>query len=293
MAYRDLLADPAFGGEVRRAIVFGHPTLSREVPALLQRQDVDVIVVRGPSPEDYDPGRRASRVVDAVSYRGTPAERSWTGSWVSESRRLLDAQTPPPPRAGGDLARHQLAVFREPVTRRMLVEAVWAATWPHDRLVLGASRLIREADRVLPGKRVTAHANRGLAGIDGTVSTATGIALAAEDAGSTGSTRVILGDLALLHDAGALLLPPAERHPRLQVIVGDDRGGTIFDGLEVAASAPSDTFDRVLYTPQDADLGALAAAYGWRHVRATNRGELDEALAPPTGPVLVEVPLTR
>ena len=60
----------------------------------------------------------------------------------------------------------------------MLVEAVWRASWPHDRLVLGASRLIRELDRVAPGKRIPVHANRGLAGIDGTIATATGIALA-------------------------------------------------------------------------------------------------------------------
>ncbi|MBU1588864.1 MAG: 2-succinyl-5-enolpyruvyl-6-hydroxy-3-cyclohexene-1-carboxylic-acid synthase, partial [Actinobacteria bacterium] len=37
VAYRELLAEPEFGGAVQRAIVFGHPTLSREVPALLQR----------------------------------------------------------------------------------------------------------------------------------------------------------------------------------------------------------------------------------------------------------------
>ena len=65
-------------------------------------------------------------------------------------------------------------------TRRMLVEAVWAATWPHDRLVFGASRLIRDADRVVPGRRIPVHANRGLAGIDGTVATALGIAIASQ-----------------------------------------------------------------------------------------------------------------
>ncbi|HTL41662.1 MAG TPA: 2-succinyl-5-enolpyruvyl-6-hydroxy-3-cyclohexene-1-carboxylic-acid synthase, partial [Pseudolysinimonas sp.] len=45
-AYRELLRDPAFGGEVRRAVVFGHPTLSREVPALIERAEVETIVVR-------------------------------------------------------------------------------------------------------------------------------------------------------------------------------------------------------------------------------------------------------
>ena len=301
VAYRALLADPAFGGVVRRAVVFGHPTLSREVPALLTRADVEVVVVRGPSPEDYDPGRRA-RVVDEVRYDGLPADRSWAGRWVAASRKIVDAEAEAAAEASGSavvdagppaLGREQLAVYRQRVTRRMLVDAAWRATWPLDRLVFGASRLIREADRQVPGRRISVHSNRGLAGIDGTVSTATGIAVAAEASGSLGTTRVVLGDLTLLHDAGGMLLPPGESRPRLQVIVGNDGGGTIFDGLEVAQSAPPTAFDRVLYTPQRIDLQALATAYGWAFRLASNRGALDEALAPVDGPTLIEVPLPR
>jgi 2-succinyl-5-enolpyruvyl-6-hydroxy-3-cyclohexene-1-carboxylate synthase len=310
VAYRPLLADPAFGGAVRRAVVFGHPTLSREVPALLGRADVEVVVVRGPSPEDYDPGRNA-RVVDGVRYDGPPAERSWAGRWVAASRDRVDAEADAAAEASAGasaaassdadsaasrpapLGREQLAVYRQPVSRRMLVDAVWRATWPLDRLVFGASRLVREADRQVPGRRISVHSNRGLAGIDGTVSTAIGIALAAEASGSLGTTRVVLGDLTLLHDAGGLALPPGESRPRLQVIVGNDGGGTIFDGLEVAQTAPATAFDRVLYTPQRVDLRALAAAYGWEYRVASNRGALDEALAPVDGPTLVEVPLPR
>ena len=300
VAYRQLLADIDFGGRVRRAIVFGHPTLSREVPALLQRAGVETIVVRGPGVEDYNPGRRAAAVIDAVAFTGAPSDRAWLGSWVHASRALLDTPSPagPDPRtddpaAVAEFARAQLAAFRTPVTRRMLVEAVWRATWPHDRLVFGASRLIRDADRVLPGKAVSVHANRGLAGIDGTIATATGIALGSEASGTTGTTRVVLGDLTLLHDAGSMLYGVAEPRPRLQVIVGNDGGGTIFDGLEVAATADAGAFDRVMYTPQSVDFAALAAAYGWDYRLASNRGELDGALAPCARPTLVEVPLPR
>jgi len=299
VAYRELLVDREFGGRVRRAIVFGHPTLSREVPALLQRPDVDTIVVRGPGFEDYDPGRRATHI-DAASYNGEPAERAWAGSWVHASRALLEVRAgeTPDPRtddrlAVAEFARAQLAVFRESVTRRMLVEAVWRVTWPHDRLVFGASRLVRDADRAVAGKAIPVHANRGLAGIDGTIATATGIALASEASGSAGTTRVLLGDLTLLHDAGSMLYGGGEPRPRLQVIVGNDGGGTIFDGLEVALTAPAGSFDRVLYTPQSVDLRSLAEAYGWDYRLAGNRGELDEALAPCERPTLVEVPLSR
>ena len=309
VAYRELLAEPGFGDEVRRAIVMGHPTLSREIPALLHRPDVEVVVVRGRTSEPYDPGRNA-RIVDAIAVHGEPERswaRPWVGRWVAASRMLLEQpSTAPPidasrsstPAEQSAYAKHVLAELRRPVDRRMLVEAVWAATWPHDRLVLGASRLIREADRVVPGKRIRVHANRGLAGIDGTVSTATGIDLAVgaqrDAAGSPrGVTRVLLGDLTLLHDQGGLGLVPGEPTPRLQVVVGNDGGGTIFDGLEVAASADTAALDRVMLTPQRVDFAALAAAHGWEYRRAATRSELDQALTASELPVLIEVPLDR
>ena len=292
IGYRGLLQQ--LGGEVRRAIVFGHPTLSREIPALLQRDDVETIVVRSAAAEAYNPGRRARIVSGPITVAGpVEVDREWLGAWLRADRSVAD---PAPISAAGALAREQLAAYREPVTRRSLVGAVWAATWPHDRLVLGASRLIREADASVPGKKIAVHANRGLAGIDGTIATGIGIALAsqgAEGSGAAGITRVLLGDLAMLYDAGALLFGAGEPRPRIQVIVGNDGGGSIFDGLEVAATAASEPFDRVLFTPQSVDLQALATAYGWEYRRATNRGELDEALSPGTVPVLVEVPLPR
>ena len=308
VAYRDVLRGP-HGEAVGRAIVLGHPTLSREVPALLERDDVETIVVRTPGVEAYNPGRRA-RIVDEVRVQGTPDRavvRRWVGGWVSMSRAVLESQEPGDPAPDLSLAvlsdrgvraafaSAELAVLRAPVDRRMLVRAVWAATWPHDRLVLAASRLIRVADAIVPGKAIPVHANRGLAGIDGTVSTATGMALGAADAETTatpGTTRVLLGDLALLHDAGALLAPLPD-DLRLHVIVGNDGGGTIFDDLEVAETAPADDFEQVMRTPHAVDLAALAAAGGWAYRRVTTRAELDDALTAPEPRLLVEVPLNE
>ncbi|MDY7541856.1 MULTISPECIES: 2-succinyl-5-enolpyruvyl-6-hydroxy-3-cyclohexene-1-carboxylic-acid synthase [unclassified Cryobacterium] len=308
-AYRELLQAEDFGGRVERVIVFGHPSLSREIPALIQRDDVETIVVAPTGAEWYNPGHRvrtfarAARVgASATAAAETRDGRAWLGSWVMTSRRVLDAATDEAdvPFGAHGMTRAEFAALRAPVTRSMLVDAVWRASWPHDRLVLGASRLIREADRRVPGKKISVHSNRGLAGIDGTIATATGIALASQafqdgsEPRSTGMTRLLLGDLALLHDAGSMLLVPGEARARLQVIVGNDGGGTIFDGLEVAASAPQDQISRVLYTPHGVDLSALAAAYGWEYVRAATRSDLERALtAPPLGPSLLEVPLTR
>lgn len=316
VAYRRLLREPEFGGRVQRAIVFGHPTLSREVPALLKRDDVEVVVVAPVGEEVYDPARSA-RIVASVEADSLDEDaRAWVGRWVFASRTLLeeDAQASadhvaPDIEAGRSnspeqrlaFAKTELAAVRAPVTRRMLVEALWRFTWPHDRLVLGASRLIRDLDAIVPGKKIRVHANRGLAGIDGTIATAIGIALAAQPAPGasphgqgTGATRVLLGDLALLHDVGALLFGEGERRPTIQVVVGNDGGGTIFDSLEVAATAPADAMRRVLTTPQPVDVAALAAAYGWDYRRVETRGELDQALsAPPAGTSIVEVLLPR
>jgi 2-succinyl-5-enolpyruvyl-6-hydroxy-3-cyclohexene-1-carboxylate synthase len=300
-AYRELLGAAGFGDRVERVVVFGHPTLSREVPAIIERRGVETIVVRTPGLDDYNPGRRVTRFVDRVVVdTSREPDPSWPRRWAHASRSLLEVDEGSVASIGLDyterarFAREQLQRMRAPVTRRELVEAVWAASWPHDRLVLGASRLIRELDRVAPGKRIPVHANRGLAGIDGTIATATGIALAAQrDETRPGVTRVLLGDLALLHDVGSLLGGDGEAWPRLQLIVGNDHGGTIFDGLEVARSADPGLADRVLLTPQHVDLAALASAYGWEHQLVTERGQLDGALTPTATRSIVEVALAR
>jgi 2-succinyl-5-enolpyruvyl-6-hydroxy-3-cyclohexene-1-carboxylate synthase len=284
--------------------VFGHPTLSRQVPALVKRAGVELIVVRSGG-EDWNPTRGAT-VVDAVEVVGVvdPASRSWLGRWVQASRDALEtddsarvaAAISDAPADQARFNRDVLRSLRERVSRRSLVEAVWRFTWPHDRLVLGASRLIREADAVVPGKKIPVFANRGLAGIDGTIATATGIALASqakEGSSSAGITRVLLGDLALLHDVGSLARLTGEPRPRMQVIVGDDHGGTIFDSLEVRGTADEAAFDRVMLTPSEVDYRALATAFGWDYVLAADRGTLEDALAPTLSPRIIHVPLER
>ncbi|PWC04613.1 2-succinyl-5-enolpyruvyl-6-hydroxy-3-cyclohexene-1-carboxylic-acid synthase [Mycetocola zhujimingii] len=304
VAYRELLADAELGGRVERAVVFGHPTLSRQVPALLSTDGVEVIVVAPTGTEVYNPGRRAAHVVGAASVVDGGVDRAWLGAWISASRAIVDAASTDvapdleaahshDPATRLAYVKTEFGAIRAPIDRRALALAVWGATWPHDRLVLGASRIIRDVDGAVPGKKISVHSNRGLAGIDGTVSTSLGIASASQHAGS-GVTRVLLGDLTFLHDAGALLTAAGERMPRIQVIVGNDGGGTIFDGLEVAQAADRDAVDRVLYTPQSVNLEALATAYGWKYVKAATRSALDQALTAPTASgTLIEVPLER
>lgn len=300
--YRELLRDPDLGGRVERAVVFGHPTLSREVVAMLSRAEVEVIAVRGPGEPLNLNGDTAA--VDGVVVAVGDADREWLGEWMRASRAAAVDLSPPAPDADGLASAEpkqrlgaiaaELDAIRAPLDRTALVDAVWRASWPHDRLLWAASRLVRVADQVLPGKKVPVHANRGLAGIDGTVATGIGIALASQQDGRPGVTRIVIGDLAFLYDAGALLLPAGETAPRVQVIVGNDGGGTIFDGLEVAGVAGEAAMDRVLYTPQTVRLAALADAYGAQYVKVDTRTALDQALTGAvTGIQVIEVALTR
>ncbi|MFV0319702.1 MAG: thiamine pyrophosphate-binding protein, partial [Microbacterium sp.] len=241
--------------------------------------------------------------VSAVAVGEGDPDRAWLQAWLRAGHEASIDLAPPAPDLHGlfsterhdrlDAVAAELAAVRQPIDRAVLVDAVWRATWPHDRLMFGSSRLVRVADDVLAGKKVPVHANRGLAGIDGTIATAAGIALASQAEGRPGVTRVLLGDLTLLHDVGALLLPPGEPEPRLQVIVGDDGGGTIFDTLEVARLAGDDDRDRVLYTPHTVQLAPLAAAYGWQYTRVSTRAELDQALLAPARRHIIDVPLAR
>ena len=130
-------------------------------------------------------------------------------------------------------------------------------------LMAASSMTIRYLDAGLPaGKQLKKMpgpvvANRGLAGIDGTISTAVGLAWA-----SGQPVRVIIGDLAAAHDLTGLVKAVTENEVDLQVIVLDDHGGKIFSGLEYGASELSNYFLRFFTTAQQVDFAQAAAAFG-------------------------------
>ena len=130
-------------------------------------------------------------------------------------------------------------------------------------LMAASSMTIRYLDAGLPaGKQLKKMpgpvvANRGLAGIDGTISTAVGLAWA-----SGQPVRVIIGDLAATHDLTGLVKAVTETEVDLQVIVLDDHGGKIFSGLEYGASELSNYFPRFFTTAQQVDFAQAAAAFG-------------------------------
>jgi 2-succinyl-5-enolpyruvyl-6-hydroxy-3-cyclohexene-1-carboxylate synthase len=261
---------PGLVDQVEQVLVFGKPTLSREVQALLRRQNIKVYADPGRHGV-FNPGHNAQVLGDDVEFVGEP-DSAWLKLWQQTGDQELAALPNPMPKRG--------------VTRRQLVEAVYATASEQKPVVLGASRLIRVADVFAPKKNVAVYANRGLAGIDGTIGTATGIALTNPGA----RVRVLLGDLTLLHDAGSLAIDPKDVQLNVQLVVGNDGGGTIFEGLEVAKSIEPSELERLFKTPQKVNLAQLAAAYGWGYVKVETFDELAPALKS-RGRVIVDVQL--
>jgi len=268
LAYSKLLDNDAkLAGQIGRVVVFGKPTLNRSVIRLMASPAVDVVVVRSRRMGHFDVARRASMFVDEITV-DSEVDFNWLRAWqVADQSYRLAADVSPT------------------LSRRELVEAIWQATVGAENLVLGASRLIREADTWAPAKSVNTFANRGLSGIDGTIATATGIALATNQ-----KTRVLLGDLTLLHDVGSLVIDPADGPLEIQLLVANDHGGSIFESLEMARNLPAGQFDRLFRTPQNVNLAKLAEAYGWNHISVDNEPALLAALEL-TGRIIIEVDL--
>lgn len=140
--------------------------------------------------------------------------------------------------------------------------------------MLGASNTIRAFDLAARGDRgITYCANRGLAGIDGNIATALGLA-----SGTGRAVRLIAGDLTCLHDLTGLLTGSLEAAPVLQLLVLSDGGGRIFSTLEHGEQENQEVFERYFLTPQDFDLSLLAAGLGWDYRCANDIEELKRIL---------------
>ncbi len=142
-------------------------------------------------------------------------------------------------------------------------------------LVAGNSSPVRDLDAYCgPSQRSIRVAHqRGASGIDGLVSGAAGVASVEK-----GPVALLLGDVSLTHDLGALALLARATTPLVAVVV-QNGGGRIFDRLPVASRVDPSVFDRCFATPQAVRFDRAAEAFGVPYVRAETREALDEALA--------------
>ena len=259
---------------------------------------------------------RRRRSSGSSSSATPPCPGRCSGCWLAGGRRGARRRTPPgrgptpsprsPPTGAVDGTDDPawLAAWQEAdasVSRQLdaLVDeagftayhvagAVSRALPPGGHLVVGASNPIRDLDLMATaydvGSRRKVIANRGLSGIDGTVSTAIGASLARK---AESRNLALMGDVTFLHDSNGLVIGPDEPRPDLTIVVANDDGGSIFATLEQGAEDYAHAYERLFGTPHHVDLAALCQATGTPHWRVDSAAELDHALASPNGGIEV------
>lgn len=265
-----LLLGTELGQQVERVVVLGHPTLSRPVTRLLERCEVVSVPTAGAWAK-----RPFPVALEAAAVTAEPGDPAWLAAWQEADARV-------------GKALDRLLATEPDLTPYAVAGAVARALPDEGLLFVGASSPIRDLDLMVPRYRVGGRrkviANRGLAGIDGTVSSAIGAAL-----GRPSSSRALalMGDVTFLHDANGLVLGPDEERPDLTIVVVNDDGGSIFAMLEQGAEQYADRYDRLFGTPHGVDIASLCAATRTAHIRVTSLTELEQVLASPNGGIEV------
>lgn len=263
-----LLSDEALGDQMRpdAVVMVGRTPTTKPVRLWLERTRPEHVVV-------VDPADRRGRAAPALRLTGwvqapvdrldpgiapaperSAARRSWLDAWArleSQARSALDSEI-----AAGPLL--------SALTARTVV-----ASLPAGSVLLASNSLpVRDLDAfVFDTGSVTVVGNRGASGIDGTVSTALGLA-AADPARPV---ALYTGDLALLHDLSGLAAA-ARLGLHLTVVCVDNGGGGIFSLLPVADRIDAADFDTLFRTPPGADFEGLDGFAGIR-VRRTASAE--------------------
>jgi 2-succinyl-5-enolpyruvyl-6-hydroxy-3-cyclohexene-1-carboxylate synthase len=244
----------------------GRPWASRVVSTWLSSlgPEVEQILV-DPYGRWSDPERQAGRVVGAdvgtlcAALAGAASPPSeWAARW---SRAEASAQ------GAIDEVLNSHAELTEPALARALAAALPSGS----RLFVSSSMPVRDVEWYSrPREGLAVLANRGANGIDGIISTALGIAV-------SGPVTALLGDLAFLYDAGALLWAN-QRQVDCTLVVVDNDGGGIFSFLPQAQGVPRDQFERFWGTAHGLELAELAAAYRIPVTEITTAAEIPAAL---------------
>ncbi len=271
-----ILRSSMFAGSHRpdTVISVGQPWVSKVVNQFLAESASlgTVTVAVEPTGRWYDPERNLELLIrsDPQSFCQAALEAvgeappsrgpggAWLDDWTDAERRAQSA----------------IDVGSTGLTEPTLARRLTAALPDGATLVVSSSMPVRdvEAFSARRPRPVTTLANRGANGIDGVVSTALGVAVAAD-----GPTVAFVGDLAFFHDVSALVR--SDRFaPDLTVVVADNGGGGIFSFLAPASALDGPTFDTLFGTPQAQDVAQVAAGFGWPVDDVSDEGDFVEAL---------------
>ncbi len=270
-AFDALLRHRPFAEGRRPQVVLrlGRPPASRVLSEWLAGSAARQVLIERHG-EWFDPDRTAAAVVagdpgawcSALARRlaRSRATEAWAGSWNAAEAAAQAAMD-------HVLARHR-EVTEPGVARRLAATLPAGAT-----LVVSSSMPVRDLEwYAAPRTGLRTLSNRGANGIDGVTSTAVGVALT-----TTAPATALVGDVAFLHDANALL-GLAGRSVDLTVVVVDNRGGGIFSFLPQARALAAERFELLFGTPHEVDAVELAAAHGVAARAVDDLDDLEAAL---------------
>jgi 2-succinyl-5-enolpyruvyl-6-hydroxy-3-cyclohexene-1-carboxylate synthase len=248
------LASTAIAKELtpRTVIVIGRTTLSRSTNTFIASADKHIVIDSRIATVDTD--RYADkRFIQIPTLECNEADAQWLGKWQKFSERT-----------GSEIEK--ITQWSEPVLARTIAAGIKDGT----TLFVSSSRPVRDLEAFAGARTgVETFANRGLAGIDGNISTAIGVATART------ATIAVLGDLSFLHDLTGLI---HSEKPNLFILVVDNNGGGIFSTL---THRGSDGFESIFGTPHNLDLAAIATALNIETSTVNSVDQLQKELAQP------------
>jgi 2-succinyl-5-enolpyruvyl-6-hydroxy-3-cyclohexene-1-carboxylate synthase len=215
----------------------------------------DAIVIRSEPHTVFD---------HAVFDQDRPVDSDWFGRWQAAEASASQ--------------RRRVERVSHPDSEVSIAATVAASA---DTLWSASSMAIRHLDVMLErSSNAALFSNRGANGIDGTIASAVGAAIATGE-----RATLLLGDLAFLHDVGSFT-PALELGVDLSIVVLHNRGGRIFSILPIAGTAPA--FDRLFTTEHHCDLVAIAVGFG-ANARRVRPPDLADALGSATGVTVLVV----
>ena len=246
------------------AIVIGRTTLSRSINSYLALSGKTYVI--DPRISTIDTKRTASQIFFALpKLEVSTLNPTWISNWNETSK----------------LASKVIAEDQS-WSEQVALQTISAGLPNGSAFFVGSSRPIRDIEAfATPRAGVEVFANRGLAGIDGNLSTIFGISNNFE------RTYAVIGDLTFLHDLTALFTPPTNN---LTIFVIDNNGGGIFSTLPQSGVVG---FEEIFATPQNQDLEKIISSFGIKVTKVKSTSDLNFAFSqnnPGLNFVIVEVP---
>ncbi len=257
--YDLILRNDALAGELRPKVVLslGIPPTSKVLRAWLESNPGPTFII-DPGQDNLDPLHRETlhfrlpveALVASLELTGAKSN-SWTERWKKLEGKSLRGM------------RSRLRDCRFSFEGK--VSSILSRSLPRGTpLFVANSMPVRDMEYFWePANRaVQVYCNRGANGIDGTLSSALGMAHDNRKGGV-----LLTGDLALLHDINGFLISK-DFKGHLTIILINNNGGGIFETLPVAKFDPP--FEKFFATPQSVDFSKLAGAYGVEYLKLKN-----------------------